>query len=514
MRRTLATAAVALSLAASTLAAAPSSADDGFSFAPAEAPTAAPATDIPTPAQALANAEAALEGRVAGERRPEATLAMRDLRVALPSLTGSDRAAAQRILARPTDGNNDPQGDGYTVRAKKKCSAKLCVHWVGSTGDKASRKWATKTLNVMKQVWRKEIGAMGYRRPVKDGRIGGKGGTFDVYLKDVGSQGLYGYCAPEYLVRGYKRLANGYCVLDNDFARSQFGAKPTDSLRVTGAHEFFHAIQFGYDYREDPWIMEATATWIEERFADGVNDNRQYLDDSQVKLTFIPLDTFNGNRSFQYGNWIFFEFLGQRYGAGIVKKIWKKIGQFRTDGKTYSIDGVKRAIPGSTSFKQIYTQFAAANVTPGRSYDEGKAWPTPTWAGGGVLGRGEVEDGNVKISHLAANDFRLTPKKGLDQRRYKLRVSVDGPAAKSSPAVTVVWQKKSGAVTRVPVGLNGKGRGQTTVPFNRRQTKRVYVVAVNASTRYNCGAGDFTYSCRGNPRDDGRAFNMRFRVVS
>ncbi len=80
--------------------------------------------------------------------------------MALPSLTGSDRAAAQRILARPTDGNNDPQGDGYTVRAKKKCSPKICVHWVRSTGDKAAAV-GRHHLNVMKRVWRKEVGAMG-----------------------------------------------------------------------------------------------------------------------------------------------------------------------------------------------------------------------------------------------------------------------------------------------------------------------------------------------------------------
>ncbi len=512
MRRTLATVAVALSLAATGVTA-PSYAArrPDLTFAPTPAPDVAP-IEV-TPAQALETAGAALDGEVAGDRRPEATLALRDLFSALPSLTGDDRAEAESILARPTDGADDPQGDGYTVRSKKKCSTKICVHWVSSTGDKARGKWATRTLRVMKAVWRKEVGSMGYRRPVKDGRIGGKGGKFDVYLNNVGAQGLYGYCAPEYLVRGYQRVANGYCVLDNDFARSQYGAKPVKSLKVTAAHEFFHAIQFGYDYREDPWLMEATATWIEERFADGINDNRQYLNDSQLKLSYVPLDTFNGNRSFQYGNWVFFEFLSQRYGAAIVKKIWKRIGHYRADGKTYSIDGVKRSIPASTSFKELYTKFATANVTPGRSYPEGSTWPTPTWAGTGRLGKGQVAMGTPDISHLASNAFRLTPKKGLDKRKYGLRVSVDGPGSKSSPSAAVVWQKKSGAVTRLPLRLNGRGNGSRTVPFNRKQTQRIVVVAVNASTRYHCGAGDFTYSCRGNPRDDGRAFGLRFKVV-
>ena len=105
-------------------------------------------------------------------------------------------------------------------------------------------------------------------------------GKLDVYLKELGGQGLYGYCAPE--PAGAGRRAPGYCVLDDDFARCQFGRAPIQTLRVTAAHEFLHAVQFGYDYREDPWLLEATATWIEERYADGVDDNRQYLAEGQL----------------------------------------------------------------------------------------------------------------------------------------------------------------------------------------------------------------------------------------
>ncbi len=485
MRRTLAATLVAVSLAASTLAANPSFADDGFTLTPREA---APAEAVvPTAAQALSQAQAALGGEVSGARRPEATLALRDLFVSLPRLRGDDRAHARRILARPTDGGDDPYGDGYTVRAKKKCTKKICVHWVPSTADAPpGQKWVTKSMRTMKAVWRKEVGRLDYRRPVKDGRSGGKGGRFDVYLKDVGAQGLYGYCAPEYQKRGYKRLASGYCVLDNDFARSQFGAKPIKSLKVTAAHEFFHAVQFAYDYREDPWLLESTATWMEERFADAVNDNRQYLPDSQLAVTYRPLDTFDPNSSVQYGNWVFFEYLSKRFGLGVVKRIWKQAGHFKGDGKTYSTSAVKRVMPRKAPFTKVYAQFAAANTTPGRSYAEGKAWPTPTWVGRGRLGRGEVATGTVNIAHMAANDFRLTPKKELRKKKFKLKVKVDGPRERTSPMAAVVWQKKSGKVKRMLVKLNRKGNGSRTVPFNRKQTQRIYVVAVNASTRFNC----------------------------
>lgn len=513
MRRTLAAALVALSLAASTMAANPSFADDGFTLTPVEVGPAEAV--VPAPAQALSQAEAALEGDVPGARRPEATLALRDLFVALPQLRGDDRTRARRVLARPTDGANDRYGDGYTVRANKKCTRKICLHWVPSTGDAPpSQKWVTRSLRTMKAVWREEVGRLDYRRPVKDGRSGGKGGRFDVYLKDVGAQGLYGYCAPERRMRGYQRLASGYCVLDNDFARSQYGTQPIKSLKVTAAHEFFHAVQFGYDYREDPWLLEATATWMEERFADGVNDNRQYLPDSQLAIPYRALDTFNPNSSVHYGNWVFFEYLSRRFGLGVVKRIWQQAGHFRGDGETYSTDAVTRVMPRRAPFEKVYAQFAAANTTPGSSYPEGDAWPTQSWAGRGRIGKGEVATGTVNIAHMASNGFRLTPKKELTRKKFKLRVTVDGPRRRTSPMAAVVWQKNSGKLERMLVRLDRNGNGSRTVPFNRKQTQRIYVVAVNASTRFDCGEGDLTYSCKGTPRDDGVAFKLAFKVVT
>lgn len=501
MRRTL-VAAVTFALAAS---AAPAD-------AAADRPVPAP---VPTqPSLVLDRAEAALDGRVPGDHRPEATLALRDLFASLPDLRGDERARAERILARPTDGNQDPYDDGYTVRSTKKCSDKICVHRVKRSADKATGKFTRTTLRVLKNVWKTELGRLGYRRPVKDGRIGGRGGKFDVYLKELGSQGLYGYCAPEYRVRNHPRLANAYCVLDNDFAKSQYGGKPVDTLRVTAAHEFFHAIQFGYDYREDPWLMEATATWIEERFADDVDDNRQYLREGQVRLTHVPLDTFDRDRSFQYGNWTFFEHLSMRFGNSVVKRIWKDAGEFRGDGKKYSLQAVRRSLPDSVSFPDLYARYAAANATPGKSYPEGSSWPTPDWAGGGRLGRGDVASGRVRISHLAANDFRLTPKAELDRTRFRLKVTVDGPAGETSPRMMLVRLTPGGDVVRTEVSLDKAGEGSATVPFNTRRTARLFAVAVNASTRFECGGHGTRYSCRGKPVDDRKLFKLRFKVVA
>ena len=136
------------------------------------------------------------------------------------------------------------------------------------------------------------------------------------------------------------------------------------------------------------------------------------------------------------------------------------------------------------------------------------------WVGAGRLGKGEVASGSVEVDHMATNDFKLTPKKELRKKKYKLRVRIDGPKRRTDPMAAVVWQKKSGNVKRMLVKLNRKGNGARKVPFNRKQTKHIFIVVANASTRFNCGAGDFTYSCRGTPEDNDRAFTLQFKVVT
>ena len=142
----------------------------------------------------------------------------------------------------------------------------------------------------------------------------------------LGERGLYGYCAVDdsrtrspYRYDAYA----GYCVLDDDFARTQFPANsPTENLRVTAAHEFFHAIQFAYDATEDAWFMEGTSAWIEDEIYDSVNDNRYYLRTSQFKEPSRPLDTSRGFAV--YGTWGFFRFLSERLGADVVRRAWER----------------------------------------------------------------------------------------------------------------------------------------------------------------------------------------------
>ena len=64
--------------------------------------------------------------------------------------------------------------------------------------------------------------------------------------------------------------------------------------------------------------METTATWMEERVFDAVDDNRRYLRLGQLGFPKRPVDIFEDFGGAQYGNWVFFEYLSHRFGNAYV----------------------------------------------------------------------------------------------------------------------------------------------------------------------------------------------------
>ena len=157
-------------------------------------------------------------------------------------------------------------------------------------------------------------------------------------------------------------------------------------MQVTAAHEYFHAVQFAYDYYEDGWLMEATATWAEDELYDSVNDNVNYLADGQMgtepgglRGSQHALDGFwDGNF---YGNWIFFRYLTERMTASkagmpvLVRDIWR-LGPATAD---YSLRAVSTELAErGRDFGDTYASFAEANRRSRTTYDEGQSQRYPT----------------------------------------------------------------------------------------------------------------------------------------
>ena len=472
-----------------------------------------PAGPAPAAAPEVASARAALAGTAPAER--DVTLAMRDLFLARPGLSPAGKRQADALLGRPTDAENpdNPNTTSYApgTPTTRICGPHVCVTYATSSADVATAAWAQQTLSVMEASWTREVDQLGYRAPASDGTAGGDA-RFDVYLADVSSQGYYGFCVPEAPVAGQQYLAQAYCILDNDMLG--FPMDPVSSLRVTAAHEFFHAIQFNIDAAEDAWWMEASATWMEEQVAGDVNDNRQYLPVGQLGKPGVPLDTYDGSLA-MYGNWIFVQRLSQRYGVDAVRQVWARLDAAAGAPDEYSIQGIKSYLADrGTTFPSFYSTFVEANQIPQKSYPEGTTYrPSPPGAKATLTGRKRTVRKTLTARHLTSTSLRLNLGKGIKGKR-RLVVSVTASrGGKADPVARLLTLNKSGSVARDGVALNRKGRGTDVYTFNRRKVSRMVLLLSNASTRYSrCVSAGTRWACNGVPRDDKQKFTVKVTV--
>lgn len=453
-----------------------------------------------------------------GEGR-ETTMALRDLSLRLGALTTSEARLALPDFSRPW-------GDG---QFSSRCAANICVHYVnpvqgaasGHTADVSSDAWAQLVLDTLVHV-SQTYQASGYRAPRPDGPradggpYGGSEAT-DIYLADVGAHGKYGFCSVD--VNSSRNLVYppvpgrsdvpAFCVLDNDYQR--FPGTPEENLRATAAHEYFHAVQFGYDYGEDRWFMEASATWAEEQVYDEINDNVQYLPHSQLRYPGISMDTYGGaGGALHYGDWIFFQYLTERVPArtgpmpNLMHSIWH-LADSVAGPDYFSMRAIAGALAGrGLSFQRMFARYAEGNRHPWTTYSEGAHFPVGRPARATVLRPAKRSTaGSFRVDHLASKTVRFTPRR-LPGKGNKLRIGVDmANRATGSLTLATVYFKNGGITTRF-VKLNRRGDGAIRTAFNGRTVARVELTLVNANRSYrNCWNAQTDFSCRGIPvRDD------------
>lgn len=472
---------------------------------------------------ALAEARAVLSGQAPAAA--DATMALRRLWQLRGELTGADRAAADRLLARPDD--ERPGGAWQSA-----CTADNCYHWATAGADAVAAgdsdadgvpdyvETVAATVDGVRATY---VGA-GYRAPKGDGVLGGNAEN-DIYLADVGNDSLYGYCTSDMPLPANPTTwdAWAYCVLDNDYSTAQFPTNtPLENLQVTAAHEYFHAVQFGYDAFEDSWLMEATATWAEDELYDGVDDNLQYLPESQLEKPAQPLDTFNGAGA-QYGTWIFFRFLTERLtdAAGgmptLVRDIWRRADGAAGGPDDYSMQAITRVLADrGFAVPDAYALFATANRAPALWYDEGAAnhYPSVGPAATVKLTSTRKDSGwrASNLRHLTSVTARFVPGTGLRASSWKLKIALDLPDTATGPAAVITVYRRTDSPQVSVVPLSPSGAATRKVAFGSGGVRYVEVTLANASTRYDCWT-DGAYSCQGSSLDDGRKVLLRATAV-
>ena len=265
------------------------------------------------------------------------------------------------------------------------------------------------TMAVLDSVWVLEIEQLGYNPPPSDNGLGG-GDEYDVYVVELGiGRSYYGFTYPG----TFGTTTYSHLEIDNNF--TDLGYKQTrglDALRVTIAHEFHHAIQFGYYAKFDgSWWQESTSTWMEEVAYPHIDDYLQYLtyflSEPQRALNSGPYGSLH-----TYGSAIFSLFLDQRYGRELNRLLWEELSR-RKSVHLDHFDHVIRqeAEPGGLGI--VMGEFAVWNYFTnnryhGEYYAEGNLYPTVPTRDIAVAAETVARD-TSRVDATGSVYLRLTP---------------------------------------------------------------------------------------------------------
>jgi hypothetical protein len=173
---------------------------------------------------------------------------------------------------------------------------------------------------VLEHVWDVEIDQMNYSPPPQQN--GQPTNNYHVYFSDLPYYGITtgsGIDIPALPGTNW----TSYLELENDFQESIFFTQGLDGLRVTAAHEFHHAIQLGYNVRQEEFFFyEMTSTWLEDVLYNQVNDYYNYL---PSLFNYLGNKSFNDFSLYAYGNCLYVHMIAKQYRQEIVKQIWDEI---------------------------------------------------------------------------------------------------------------------------------------------------------------------------------------------
>ncbi|MCH7877695.1 MAG: hypothetical protein IH914_00065 [candidate division Zixibacteria bacterium] len=257
-------------------------------------------------------------------------------------------------------------------------------------------------------------GNFGYPVPPPDtifNFVADTNGLYDIYMPNLNGS-FFGITFSETQVPNYFIPGNpfssftSYIQIDNDYVEPSYSAvndylaRPLDAVRVTAAHEYFHAIHFGIDAFEfggNPnrfYWYEMSAVSMEELIYDGINDYYAYLYNTFNPTLFRQphrsLQTFSfvgPDADFAYAYGVFAMFLNDEFGPNLQLGIWRGCGRQGPDFLRAIDSALIAHTSGEYDFSKAFQEFAirmaftgskAKFAPPGRKLDEAEFFPEIT----------------------------------------------------------------------------------------------------------------------------------------
>lgn len=336
--------------------------------------------------------------------------------------------------------------------------------------------WVEKVGSVFEAVYAAEVTSMGYRPPPVT--------TYDVYLMDLVPDQAYGYTMDDALVSTVS--AKSYIEIDKAFTDPMFTVSgrysPEQMLQVTAAHEFHHAIQFGYNYYFESWYAEVTSTWMEDEVYDTVNQNYSYIPSYLPHAATISLNGPLDGAS-EYGRWIFNRYVAEKHGTGeVVHGVWERFANLRpgtspttTSGDiqmTPVIDSVLSTSYGST-LAADYLGFAKRAYARNWTTHTGDTALIPRHTNAATYSSYPVASTTVTLPRYSFAFYKFAPSSSAPT----LNIIVSN----SSGMQTALYKKVGGVVSEV--AANSGGNAYSVTGFG--SSDEVVLVVANTSASDN-----------------------------
>jgi len=258
--------------------------------------------------------------------------------------------------------------------------------------------YVDETIKAFDATWNRQIVELGYQAPPSDGD-----GIYDIYISSLGSQRVYGFTWP----LGSDITAPSYIEIDNDFTDANiYYTQGLAGMKVTAAHEFFHAIQFGYyaDFGAS-WWQELTATWMEDVVYPEIDDYYAYVP-SRFNDPESSLDYFPGGTAYPFGGAVYAHYVEQVYGADAIRKVWETLKSRAP--QTYRLSEIDGGMP-TGGLGSMFPRYALWNYLTGTRarpnyYSEASDLPSIKLRDLGATGSGS---GSATVNHLSATYIRV-----------------------------------------------------------------------------------------------------------
>ena len=295
------------------------------------------------------------------------------------------------------------------------------VHYVADSADPASPAltatriagvpdWVVSAGEVAEDAWARET-ALGFPAPPADNGDGaerGGDGRYDLYICDVAAPGVGELAAtvPDPPGSGFS-----YVVVDNDYAPREVAPltnSGVEQLRVSVAHELFHAIQLGESRGLLPeWLAEATAVWMEGEVAPPDVDREIYrvaLGGAGTEQPFWSTGDLH-----EYGAWWLISEL-EHGRPGFVRRLMT-LAASRGDDDPDGLVLLARASGGRRALEAAFVRFArtaADDPLVGRALRARRT--APLRPGGRLVLRGAVQPLSFRLWRVptGAKAVRIT----------------------------------------------------------------------------------------------------------